>query len=234
MVCNIFIIIIIVVVSIQSIPLHLSSPLCRRNKDCTRSVKKKSGPAKGTKYAARRARSQDEHGRSSTSTTSSSRAGIGLGLGGGCDSGGGSGSIGGQSSLRRGFALEGAVLRRSASTGDRSSPPSSSSSSCAAMVSRDPLHAPSHMGGSHLIGSHSKLSALPPELVFSPTGRRGGDGGGSGEGDLDRGVGSPGRVADELAMRHHQHHGRGGALAALLSGRVISSSVFQTFCRWED
>lgn len=62
------------------------------------------------------------------------------------------------------------------------------------------------------------MSALPPELVFSPTGRRGGDGGGSGEGDLDRGVGSPGRVADELAMRHHQHHGRGGGAGGAVVG----------------
>ncbi|CAM9633101.1 unnamed protein product, partial [Ascophyllum nodosum] len=39
--------------------------LCtRRNKECTRSVKKKSGPAKGTKYAARRTRSHDEFRRS--------------------------------------------------------------------------------------------------------------------------------------------------------------------------
>lgn len=36
--------------------------MCRRNKECTRSAKKKSGPAKGTKYAARKPRSQDEHG----------------------------------------------------------------------------------------------------------------------------------------------------------------------------
>lgn len=35
--------------------------MIRRNKDCTRSVKKKSGPAKGTKYAARRARSKEDH-----------------------------------------------------------------------------------------------------------------------------------------------------------------------------
>lgn len=33
---------------------------CRRNKDCTRSFKKKSGPAKGTKYAARRTRSHED------------------------------------------------------------------------------------------------------------------------------------------------------------------------------
>lgn len=32
----------------------------RRKKECTRSVKKRSGPAKGTKYAPRRPRSQDE------------------------------------------------------------------------------------------------------------------------------------------------------------------------------
>lgn len=190
-------------------------------------MKKKSGPAKGTKYAARRARSQDEYGRSSASRG----AGVGVGMGMGGGAGAGSGSLGGGGSLgaggnfgsgggpppRRGLVLDGAMLRRSASTGDRSSPPSSSSSSCAvAIVSRDLARAPSH--GAHI---HHHRSALPPELGFSPTGRRG-DGSEEGGAEAEReggvpggGLGPPGRsvVVDGLAMRH-QHHGSAGGEGA--------------------
>lgn len=122
-------------------------------------------------------------------------------MGGSAGGGGGSGPP-----PRRGLVIEGAMLRRSASTGDRRSPPSSSSSSCAAIVSHDPVHAPSH--GAHI---HHR-SALPPELGFSPTGRRGHgseEGGAEAgrEGEPAGGLGSPGRaVVDELAMRH-QHLG---------------------------
>ena len=62
---------------------HLKQKSSRRNKECTRSVKKKSGPAKGTKYAARRTRSHDEFRRSghndgseAGSSSSSSRSAL--------------------------------------------------------------------------------------------------------------------------------------------------------------
>ncbi|CAM9213357.1 unnamed protein product, partial [Choristocarpus tenellus] len=54
--------------------------LCtRRNKKCTRSAKKKSGPAKGSKYATRRKRDMEEAGMSPCLLESSSVKLVGAG-----------------------------------------------------------------------------------------------------------------------------------------------------------
>lgn len=191
----------------------------RRNKECTRSVKKKSGPAKGTKYAARRARSQDEHGRSSI------KVGGGSGSGGRSSIGsGGNADIEPSRSDASGTIIAGS-LRRSASSGGRRSPQSSSSSSPANAVAHGSgsIHAPSH-------GMHR--STLPPELSFmqSKSGLGGSDGGG-GEGSVGgrsvssdvgsasamtagsvgsiEGTGVRSTTAEDLA-RHHQQGIRGG------------------------
>lgn len=187
----------------------------RRNKDCTRSVKKKSGPAKGTKYAARRTRSQDEHGRSSHG-------------GGGATAARGGGSA---------IAAMGA-LRRSASTGDRrSSAPSSSSSFSATAIPR--------VGGRPTpgVGAHAEAHGghgapfAPPDLGFMPTGGAGaGGGGGEAAGvaaaaataarggaaaaAVEGGMRARGQAADELPMRHQQH---GGGVGDSESQQLISN-----------
>lgn len=182
----------------------------RRNKNCTRSVKKKSGPAKGTKYAARRARPHEEtqQPRGKQNDLSSSSSGNRGGGGGGVvspnvgrisgsGSGGGGSTVagvlthntpGGLSSL----ALNSQQRRPTpSSAGGRSRelPPSSSAATC-----RGGLASPSR-------GSSAVITPLGYPQVVGP--------GAGGAGVENSGMG--GELGIAIPQQHHSGGGVGGA-----------------------